>query len=152
MREQKWSSEPTRQETELAKKQAATTEGKLRAVVVEIKFDGQNGRRTQFFSSFDVANTQRLFACALPLAFGFAFANVERILGRKETSANVLKATRAIRDALLLPRVRTLPGVDAPFVLTCGQLYDYSGWLCGRCMKRHVGGLFASWVQKQRKG
>jgi hypothetical protein len=70
------------------------------------------------FSSFDVANTQRLLACALALAFGFAFANVERILGRKETSANVLKATRAIRDALLLPRVRTLPGDDAPFVLT----------------------------------
>ena len=44
LREQKWSSEPTRHETELAKKQAATTEDKLRGVVFEIKFDGQNGR------------------------------------------------------------------------------------------------------------
>lgn len=70
LREQKWSSEPTRHETELAKKQAVTTEGKLRAVVVEIKFDGQNGRRTQFFR----ASTSRIRRGSLLVPFHLRLA------------------------------------------------------------------------------
>ena len=60
----------------------------------------------------------------------------------KKKGDEMLEAVRAIRDALLSPRVRSLPGDESPFVLKCGELYDYSGNLCSRCMKRHVGGVF----------
>ena len=68
--------------------------------------------------------------------------NQERISRRKKRGDEMLEAVRAIRDALLSPRVRSLPGDDSPFVLKCGELYDYSRKLCSRCMKRHVGGVF----------
>jgi hypothetical protein len=76
------------------------------AVVSEVKFKGQVGVATQFFSTFKAAVQRRLLQASLPLSFGFALkiiswrAQFEQ--KRKYSSATtVLWVVRSARDALL---------------------------------------------------
>jgi hypothetical protein len=71
-RQRAFSSVPTKHEKELAIIAAVADYEWRGAVVSEVKFKGQVGVATQFFSTFKAAVQRRLLQASLPLSFGFA--------------------------------------------------------------------------------
>ena len=72
-----FSSVPTKHEKDLAVIAAVADDERRGAVVSEVKFKGQVGVATQFFSTFKSAEHRRLLQASLPLSFGFAITIID---------------------------------------------------------------------------
>jgi hypothetical protein len=105
-RQRAFSSVPTKHEKELAIIAAVADHERRGAVVSEVKFKGQVGVATQFYSTYKAAVQRRLLQASLPLSFVFALKIIswraQSEQKRKHSSATtVLWLVRSARDALL---------------------------------------------------